>query len=133
MIILLVMANSLAARENSRRGPKGPPDGAARGVYVGDKGIWRLGKERRRFSGLTKRDCYAENRPRRRLRGRKVMVLPSGHRHPVNKACIGYVAIHAAPQGADVTIQDAPPASIRQVNWLPSARNRPARTLAGRI
>jgi hypothetical protein len=35
MIILLAMRNSLAARENTLRGPSGPPDCAARGVYVG--------------------------------------------------------------------------------------------------
>jgi len=41
------------------------------------------------------------------------------------------VAIEAAPYDADVTIQDAPPAVVRQVDSLLSARNLPARTLAG--
>jgi hypothetical protein len=41
------------------------------------------------------------------------------------------VAIQAAPDDADVTIQDAPPAVVRQVDSLLSARNLPARTLAG--
>jgi hypothetical protein len=41
------------------------------------------------------------------------------------------VAIQAAPNDADVTIQDAPPAVVRQVNSLLSARNLPARTHAG--
>jgi hypothetical protein len=34
-------------------------------------------------------------------------------------------------KGADVTIQDAPPAFVRQVDSLLSARNLPAPTLAG--
>jgi len=57
------------------------------------------------------------------------VVLPSEHRHPENKAWL--VAVQAAPQGVDVTIQDAPPAFVRQVDSLLSARNLPARTLAG--
>ncbi len=85
MIILLAMANSLATRENSPRGPSGPPDCAARGVYVGDGENWKLGNERR-FSGLTTRDRSAKNLPGRTDRGRKVLVSPSEHRHPENKA-----------------------------------------------
>ena len=76
MIILLAMANSLAARENSPRGPNGPPDCAARGVYVGDREIWRLGNEHSRFSGLPLPDRGADNHPRRTDCGRKVVVSP---------------------------------------------------------
>jgi len=48
-----------------------------------------LGNERRRFSGLTTRDRGATNHPRRADCGRKVVVSPSGHRHPENKAWHG--------------------------------------------
>ncbi len=89
MIILLAMANSLATRENSPRGPSGPPDCAARGVCVGDGEIRRLGNERRRFSGLTTRDRHPKNHPRRTDCGRRVVGSPSGHRHPENKAWHG--------------------------------------------
>jgi hypothetical protein len=41
------------------------------------------------------------------------------------------VAIQAAPNDADVTIQDAPPAVVQQVDSLLSARNLPAQTRAG--
>jgi len=41
------------------------------------------------------------------------------------------VAIQAAPNDADVTIQDAPPAVVRQVDSLLSARNLPAQILVG--
>jgi hypothetical protein len=88
-----------------------------------------LGNERRRFSGLTRSDRNAKNPPRRTNCGRTVVVLPSEHRHPENKAWL--VAVQTAPQGADVTIQDAPPAFVRQVDSLLSARNLPAPTLAG--
>jgi hypothetical protein len=88
-IILLAMANSLAARPNSLRGPRGPPDCAARGVYAGDGENWGLGNERRRFSGLTRPDRGAKNPPRRTNCGRTVLVLPSEHRHPENKAWRG--------------------------------------------
>lgn len=89
MIILLAMANSLATRENSPRGPNGPPGRAARGVYVGDGEIWRLGSERSRFSGLTTPARSATNRPRRTDCGGKVVVSPSEHRHPENKTWHG--------------------------------------------
>src|SRR5271166_4713119 len=56
MIILLAMVNSLAARQNSPREPGGPPDRAARGVYVEDGEIWRLEGERCRLTRLTRRD-----------------------------------------------------------------------------
>src|SRR5579871_632912 len=86
MIILLAMANSLAARQNSPRGPNGPPECAARGVYAGDRENGKLGNERRRFGGLTIRDRGAKYRPRRKDCGREVLVSCSEHRHPENKA-----------------------------------------------
>src|SRR5271155_5788511 len=86
MILLLAMVNSLAARENLPRGPRRPPDCAARGVYAGDGEIWNSGNERRRLTGLTRRDGVANNHPRRTDCGRKVVVLPSEHRHPETKA-----------------------------------------------
>ena len=89
MIILLAMANSLAARQNSPRGPNGPPVCAARGVYVGDWEIWRLGNQRPCFSGLTTRDRGPKNPPRRRDCGGKVLFWPSEHRHPEHKAWHG--------------------------------------------
>jgi hypothetical protein len=79
---LLAMANSLATRQNSPRGPTGPPDCAARGVYVGDGEIWRLGNERRRLSLPATPDRSASDRPGRIECGRRVVVSPSGHRHP---------------------------------------------------
>jgi len=89
MIILLAMANSLAARENSLRGPRRPPDCAARGVCAGDGEIPRLGNERRRLGWLARRDGDATNHPRRTNCGRRGLGLPSGHRHPENKAWHG--------------------------------------------
>jgi hypothetical protein len=83
------MANSLATRENLLRGPRGPPDCAARGVCAGDGEIRRLGNERRPFGRLARRDPDATNRPRRTNCGRKGLGSPSGHRHPENKAWHG--------------------------------------------
>jgi hypothetical protein len=130
MIILLAMENSLAARQNSPRGPNGPPDCAARGVYVGDGENWKLGNERRRFGGLTIRDRSAKNRPRRTDCGPEVLVSRWEHRHP-KKRRTRLVATQAAPHGVDVTIQDAPLRIVRQVDSLLSARDLPAQTLAG--
>jgi hypothetical protein len=95
MIILFAMVNSLIARENSPRGPRGPPDCATRDVYAGDGVIWISGSERRRLNAFTGRDSVANNHPRRMVCGRKVVVLPYEHRHPENKAWL--VAAQAAP------------------------------------
>ena len=132
MIILLAMANSLAARQNSPRGPNGPPDCAARGVYVGDGENWKLGNERRRFDGLTICDRSAKNRPRRTDCGPEVLVSRWEHRHPKTRRT-RLVATQAAPHGVDVTIQDAPPRIVRQVDSLLSARDLPAQNSRRRI
>jgi hypothetical protein len=84
MIILLAMTNSLAARENSQRGPIGPPDRAARGVYAGDGGIRKSDNRRPRIRRRLSRDSAAIVRPRRPNGGRKMVDLPSGHRQPEN-------------------------------------------------
>jgi hypothetical protein len=85
MIILLAMINSLAARENSPRGPTGPPDRAARGVFAED-GKTRKWGGRRRSQELFSRHRIAAKHPRRRSGGRREVDLPSEHRQPENKA-----------------------------------------------
>ena len=81
MIILLAMRNSLAARENTLRGPTGPPDRATRGVYVGDGKIRKSGG-RRLVIELARRTYVATKHPRRPNGDRRVVVLPSRHRQP---------------------------------------------------
>ena len=87
MIILLAMISSLAAHENSLRGPIGPPARAAWGVYAGDGKMRKLGGRRRRGAGrLFECDRAAMVRSRRPNDDRKLVDLPSGHRQPENNA-----------------------------------------------
>jgi hypothetical protein len=120
MIILLAMINSLAAREPSRRGPRGPPDRAARGVYAGDGEKLKSGDTRRRFKGLSRRDSAATKRPRRADGGRSVADWPSEHRQPENKT-----RLRTPP----FTRRRLAPRSRSEPRWLQLAVS--PRTLAG--
>ena len=120
MIILLAMRNSLAARENTLRGPSRPPDCAARGVYAGDEGIRKRGG-RRRIGKAFKRHRAAVQPPGSPCGGRRVADLPSGHRQPENKASFSRRhSSSAAGRQCHDSIRAALPACVWQVDsWLP--------------
>ena len=84
MIILFAMINSLAACENALRGPLGPPDRVARGVYAGDGRIRKRGVGGRRGKQFGRNDVTAKH-PRRLSGGYRGLDLPSGHRQPETK------------------------------------------------
>jgi hypothetical protein len=131
MIILLAMVNSLAAHENAQREPTRPSDRAAWGVYAGDGKIWKWGG-RRRVMKLARRTRFEAKHPRRPNGGRRVVVLPSGHRQPEIETSLATPPLNGAARRRS---HDFDPSrsvgSCPAGQLLPSACNRPARMLAG--
>ncbi len=95
-------------------------------LEIGENGDW----ERGAAASEGRRDATA--RPRT-VRAGQIAAgeLRNCNRDIVNlKTGRGFVTSQTAPRGADVTIPAAPPAIVRRVDSLPSARKLPHGTLA---